>query len=155
MAEISVSYLSQIENNKVNASISTLQILANVLNIQVADLFIQSEKKDYSIIRKDERKTYGGADGIKESILFFHEESSLETTIIDFVPKSSMKYKSKHVGEEFTYVLQGKITINLDNQVFNLDQGDIIYYDSDLEHSWENKENEKTSILVVNTPKSF
>ncbi len=154
-ADISVSYLSQIENNKVNASISTLQILAKTLGIQVADLFIQPVKSDFTIIRKDERRNYKGAGGITETILSFQEDSVLESTIIEFPPKSRIKSKAKHEGEEFTYVISGSINVWLDDQFYNLDEGDIIFYISSLEHTWENKKNKKAIIFVVNTPKSY
>lgn len=154
-ADISISFLSQIENNKVNASISTLQTLANTLDIQVSDLFMQPEKSDFKIIRKEQRRNYKGTDGITESILSFRDDSALETTIIEFPPKSKIKSKAKHEGEEFTFVISGSINVCLDNQVFKLNEGDIIYYVSLLEHTWENIENERAVVLVTNTPVSF
>ncbi|KAF0092505.1 MAG: DNA-binding protein [Fusobacteria bacterium] len=154
-ADISISFLSQIENNKVNASISTLQTLANTLDIQVADLFMQHETSDIKIIRKEQRRNYKGTDGITESILSLREGSALETTIIEFPPKSKIKIKAKHEGEEFTFVISGSINVWLDNQVFKLNEGDIIYYISLLEHTWENTENERAVVLVTNTPVSF
>lgn len=152
---LSVSYLSQIENGKVDISISTLQLIAAALDANVADFFTQPKSSEYCIIRKEERKYYEDVNGIRETPLFFHDNSQLETTIIELPPNSAVTNSSKHEGEEFTFVVSGEVRIWLDNQSFELEEGDIIYYNSDLLHRWDNVTAKKTTLLVTNTPKTF
>jgi len=152
---LSVSYLSQIEHGKVDISLSHLQAIANALEANVADFFTQPKSSDYCIIRKEERKYYVDSNGISEAPLFTHDESLLETAIINLPPNTCCDNSSIHEGEEFTFVISGNVTVWLDNEEFDLKEGDIIFYNSMLEHRWENKSTSNANLLVVNTPKTF
>lgn len=152
---LSVSYLSQIENGKVDISLSHLQSIANALGTNVADFFTQPKNSDYCIIRKEERKYYEDSNGISEAPLFTHDDSLLETAIINLPPRTGSSCNSMHEGEEFTFVISGNVIVWLDNEEFSLKEGDIIFYNSMLAHRWENKSSASTKILVVNTPKTF
>ncbi|KUO49772.1 MAG: hypothetical protein APF76_00570 [Desulfitibacter sp. BRH_c19] len=153
---LSVSYLSQIENGRESISISKLQQIASALDTKVADLISTPDEADYCIIKHKDRKYYSDSNnGIKEAPLFPYNDCQLETTIIEISPKTSIPTASRHAGEEYTFVIEGSIRIWLDNQSFDLEKGDIIYYKSDLGHRWENYTNKQSTLLVTNTPKTF
>ncbi|AEJ18746.1 cupin domain-containing protein [Gracilinema caldarium] len=50
------------------------------------------------------------------------------------VPASAQPLRSSHEGEEFFYVLEGKIRLEYGTLVYELDTGDSIYYDSMVPH---------------------
>lgn len=152
---MSSSYLSQIENGKVNLTISSLQSIATGLEIAVADFFTQPQEAEYVVIRKQDQRAYRDDNGIEETILFAHNESQLETTLIKLPPDAAITGGSSHQGEEFTFVMSGAARVLLNGLSFDLYQGDIIYYDSSLSHTWENVSKEESTILVCNTPKTF
>lgn len=58
---ISVSFLSEIERNKANPSISVLKRIANALNVNFTDLF--GEKEQSIVVRKNERKPLVHSEG--------------------------------------------------------------------------------------------
>ena len=59
----------------------------------------------------------------------------MEPFIIDIYPSSEKDYKpSSHEGEEFIYVLAGKIEIIYGKESCSLSGGDSIYYDSIVPH---------------------
>ncbi len=152
---ISVSYLSMIENDRVSVSVSTLQDLVAVLEISMVDLFAMNSDENHRIIYKAERKEQTYSNGVSEAFLTFKKDSGLETAIIKFPGNSEIVHKSGHVGEEFTYVLKGSIQFFLEENAYDLEEGDIIYYNSSLAHSWGNSGKEISEILVVNTPSTF
>lgn len=154
-AGFSVSYLSQIENGKVDMTISTLQAIALALEANVADFLTQPKDADYSLIRKEDRKYYNDNDGIKEAPLFTHDDSLLETAIIEIPPNTEITSNSTHEGEEFTFVISGAVVVLLGNESFELKEGDIIFYNSSLNHRWKNKSETSCTLLVTNTPKTF
>lgn len=74
----------------------------------------------------------------------------MEPFMIDIEPSALSDYKlSSHEGEEFIYVLQGKIEINYGKDIYTLSEGDSIYLDSIVAHNVHAVENQKAKILGV------
>lgn len=74
----------------------------------------------------------------------------MEPFMIDIEPSALSDYKlSSHEGEEFIYVLQGKIEINYGKDIYTLNEGDSIYLDSIVAHNVHAAENQKAKILGV------
>lgn len=62
----------------------------------------------------------------------------------------------EHDGEEFIYVLFGQFLITIgDDDQYRLGQGESIYFQSSLKHSWSNPGQTTTVLLWVNTPPTF
>jgi transcriptional regulator with XRE-family HTH domain len=73
-----------------------------------------------------------------------------EPFIIDIAPsRVSTTHLSAHEGEEFIYVLSGKIEIAYGKEKYQLAQGDSIYYDSIVDHHVHSANGEAAKILAV------
>lgn len=79
---------------------------------------------------------------------------SMEPFIIEVkTPADQKPILSTHEGEEFIYVLEGSIKVNYGQEVYVLNEGDSIYYDSIVDHLVTSNGNEVAKILaVVYTP---
>lgn len=76
----------------------------------------------------------------------------MEPFIID-VPASAQTLRSSHEGEEFFYVLEGKIRLEYGTLEYELDAGDSIYYDSMVPHRAIARDGQDAKVLaVVYTP---
>jgi quercetin dioxygenase-like cupin family protein len=74
----------------------------------------------------------------------------MEPFMIDIEPSANSDYKlSSHEGEEFIYVLQGKVEINYGKELYLLNEGDSIYLDSIVAHNVHAAANQKAKILGV------
>jgi transcriptional regulator with XRE-family HTH domain len=74
----------------------------------------------------------------------------MEPFMIDIEPSAHSDYKlSSHEGEEFIYVLQGKVEINYGKELYLLNEGDSIYLDSIVAHNVHAAANQKAKILGV------
>ena len=74
----------------------------------------------------------------------------MEPFMIDIEPSAQSNYKlSSHEGEEFIFVLQGKVEINYGKDIYLLSEGDSIYLDSIIAHNVHSAENQKAKILGV------
>jgi len=74
----------------------------------------------------------------------------MEPFMIDIEPSAYSDYKlSSHEGEEFIYVLQGKVEINYGKDIYLLKESDSIYLDSIVAHNVHAAENQKAKILGV------
>lgn len=75
---------------------------------------------------------------------------TMEPFLIDITSDASqIPVLSSHEGEEFIYVLEGAVKINYGNEVFVLNTGESIYYDSIVEHLVTAFNGEKAKVLAV------
>ena len=54
-----------------------------------------------------------------------------------------------HEGEEFVYVLKGKLSISVGKNTSLLSPGECIHFNSALHHALSNPSSDKTKLLVV------
>lgn len=154
---ISPSVLNQIENHLISPPLGTLIKIARALNINVSDFF-GGEGASYSLVRKDERKKvsrFASKDGISygysyESLGFDKKDRHMEPFLVT-LQKSPMEATSlsSHPGEEFIYVLEGKVLVQLGDHSDILEPHDSIYYDANLLHRVSAYECEQAKIVAV------
>jgi len=154
---VSPSVLNQIENHLVSPPLGTLIKIAAALNVAVGDFF-GGEAGAYSIVRKDERKKvsrFASKDGVNygyfyESLGFDKKERHMEPFLVT-LQKSPMEAKSlsSHPGEEFIFVLEGKVLVQLGDHSDTLLPGDSIYYDATILHHVGASECDEAKIVAV------
>ncbi|MEN6318181.1 MAG: cupin domain-containing protein, partial [Syntrophaceae bacterium] len=84
------------------------------------------------------------------SLAFNKAGRSMEPFIVDIEPAEPSDYMlSSHEGEEFIYVMEGKIEINYGKDTFLLSTGDSIYMDSIVVHNVHAADNQPAKILAV------
>ena len=78
----------------------------------------------------------------------------MEPFVIDVHPTVSEDCMfSVHEGEEFIYVLEGKIQVSYGSEIYILSSGDSIYYDSTNPHEVRAVgENNARILAVIYTP---
>ncbi len=153
---ISASALSQIENSKAFPSIVTLKTIANSLYTTVGELIGEYESltKNPLIKSGDIKFVKVNPSGTSLFLLSHHENSKqMEPYILKFVENSdSSEIMQTHPGQEFIYVLEGKLMITLDNSQYVLDKGDNFYFNSTISHTLRNIHNSSAKVLWVVTP---
>lgn len=153
---ISASALSQIENSKAFPSIVTLKSIANSLYTTVGELIGEHESltKNPLIKSQDIKFVKVNSSGTSLFLLSHHENSKqMEPYILKFVESSdSSDIMQPHPGQEFIYVLEGKLMITLDNSQYILEKGDNFYYNSAIPHALKNIHNSSAKVIWVITP---
>jgi phosphate butyryltransferase len=134
----SEAQIEEIESGAAEPAISDLLRIARALDCDVSALIYGksvSEKKCL-VTRKSDRVRVERAHSLfYESLAPNYAGRHMEpfaTTI--FASKESRHETSRHAGEEFHYVLEGRLGITVDGVRHELDQGDAIYFDSSLPH---------------------
>jgi XRE family transcriptional regulator, regulator of sulfur utilization len=153
---ISASALSQIENSKAFPSIVTLKSIANSLYTTVGELIGEHESltKNPLIKAVDIKFVKVNSSGTSLFLLSHHENSKqMEPYILKFVENSdSSDIMLSHPGQEFIFVLEGKLMITLDNSQYILEKGDNFYYNSNIPHILKNIHTSSAKVLWVITP---
>ncbi len=152
-AEISVGFLSAIERSNMSASVGTLRKLARFYGMNVLDLF-EHEDSTHPVVRKNERKALSGGAGVNMELLA-RGHTVLEPHLFRVAPGSGSGSAYSHEGEEFMYLLQGELEIQLGGEHYRLRAGDSMNFQSSTPHEWRNPGKKETVILWVNTPPTF
>ena len=139
-AEISVGMLSKIENGQTSASLSTLQRLATSLNIPIASFFSTfDEKREATFVKAGEGlpiERRGSRKGHLYQLLghSLRNALSVEPFLITLDQDSDAHPIFSHPGVEFIYMLEGSVAYRHGNQVYELEPGDSLFFDSDVPH---------------------
>lgn len=129
--------LSKIENGLTKPSITTLEMLANSLKVDIGYLFESEEKKSYVISRKETRKTLDSHKGYTVELIAEEMENPfMEPAIVTLKEKNSEKEIdfAVHNGQEFMYMLEGKMELFLGEKRYILRQGDAGYWNGSIPH---------------------
>lgn len=149
------SFISQIENGKNSPSISSLKKICYALGTTISELF----EDERNIVHKFTKEDYNILDN-KNIVMYFLASKlisrKLEPMIIEIDPhgETGSDYY-RHSGEEFGYVLEGTLTVIIGTDEYNIEQGESIYFSSNLPHRLKNKTNVKMRAFWVGTPPSF
>ena len=154
----SAALLAQIENRMVSPSLGTLVKIANTFGTTVSSFIGGKEEREFSIVRKEDHTTVsrvGLKDGGKstytyESLGAGKAGRKMEPFLVRLQPLSgSPTARSAHDGEEFLYVLSGRVTVCLGNLSDVLEEGDSVYYNSTIPHQVHSADEREALILAV------
>lgn len=74
----------------------------------------------------------------------------MEPFIIDINPTDKLDYQlSAHEGEEFIYVMEGEVELVYGKEIYVLEKGDTIYYDSIVKHHLHGAPGKSAKILAL------
>jgi len=154
--QLSPSYISALERSLSTASISSLQKLAAALDTQVPALLGGSVSTSSPVVRRRERqRPPGDTPGVVFEDLST-TDSQLEPLLMIIHPGAGSDGSYCHEGEEFLFMLKGRLHITLDGvESYDLETGDAMTFDSMRPHEWSNLTDRDTVIIWVNTPRTF
>ncbi|NBC83431.1 MAG: cupin domain-containing protein [Bacteroidetes bacterium] len=153
---ISVSALSQIENAKAFPSIFSLKAIADSLHCTVGELIGEFETLSQNPkIKAEERKfVKQNNSGTKLYLLSHHDPYKQMETYAMILNRGSgaEDLMIQHPGQEFVYVTEGQVKIQLDEKAYFLVQGDSFYFNSNVPHTLTNDWENKSMVLWIITP---
>ena len=156
----STALLSQIENDNVSPPIATLSKIAKFFDVKMARFFSEDEDdRKFEIVRADERTTVprvlskdGSNQGYSyESLSFYKQNKKMDAFMVTVHEMAQEASTYCHDGEEFIFVMSGTAKFLLDDQVFILNEGDSIYFESTLGHRLLSQDGKEVKVLVVVT----
>ncbi len=142
---LSKALLSQVEKEVVSPPISTLLRISKALNVNISFFFQEGDPEEkVVVVRKDESKVIDSRHFGREESGYYYEPLAykksrkyMEPFLVEFKKKDAKKLSYfSHEGEEFIYLLEGKLEFRTENQQVVLDPGDSLYFDSSLPHAY-------------------
>lgn len=157
----SESFLSKVENDKVNPSLQMLHRIVTELDLTIGEILSQDIEENQVVMRSGERPTIRmvpsrQTEGTHLEWLVPPGDSRLLAGAIHSVnPGGGSLGTIVHEGEEMGYVLEGELELAVDGEVYRLKAGDSFFFRSDLPHGYRNPGTAPARILWVNTPSTF
>jgi len=156
MTGFDVELLSNIENNIVQPQLGTVIRLSKALDSAFGRLISGIGNRIYSITRKDEQKVVSRSTAKKGQKQVYTYKSlapevkgrHMEALIVQ-LEENPDKEVSVHDGEEFIYVLDGIVVLNIGEETFDLEPGDSAYYLSTTPHLVASKKGKATILAVL------
>ncbi len=156
MTGFDVELLSNIENNIVQPQLGTVIRLSKALDSAFGRLISGIGNRIYSITRKDEQKVVSRSTAKKgQKQVYIYKSLAPEVkgrhmeALIVQLEENPDKEVSVHDGEEFIYVLDGIVVLNIGEDTFDLKPGDSAYYLSTTPHLVASKKGRATILAVL------
>lgn len=158
-ANLDVKQLEYIEEKGSVPSLGHLIKITRALGVRIGTFLDDQDQLGPVIVKAGNEKSAfsfsTNNEKNREHLNFYslaHDKTSrhMEPFIVEIEPANESDYKlSSHEGEEFIYVLNGKIEINYGKETYILNKGDSIYLDSIVAHNVHALGKQQAKILAV------
>lgn len=148
------SVLSKVENFRVTPSLPALGKIAVALATSVSELTEGlDEKPQLVIVRQGEgvkvERDKPESRIVYESLAHDRYSKSMEPLLLGVPAGTARKRALKHEGEEFIYVVSGRVELEYGDDVHQLNAGDSAYFDGQVEHRLVNSNTQPAKVLSV------
>lgn len=154
--ELSKGFISQLERDLTSPSIATLTDILQILGQSLGEFF-QDDEPEQLVFGADDyfEKTDEKLGNRIEWLIPSAQKNMMEAIRLTLEPGGKTYPDVPHEGEEFGFVLEGKITIHFNHHHYTAGRGDSFYLRPDKSHYIENHGKKKAVILWISTPPSF
>lgn len=153
-SELTKGFLSQVERDLTSPSISTLEDILEALGTTLADFFKESKaeqtvfkEQDYFVDQKDDYQI--------SWIVPNAQKNEMEPILLELYPNGKSQVIAPHDGQEFGYVLQGRVTLVNGNERIVVKKGETFYIHGEYSHFLENETKSNARVIWVTTPPLF
>ncbi len=137
--------LEQIEEGEVAPPVGTIIQISRAMAVDSAALLAEDKKKERRRSYRKRTKNYS-----YKTLTPGAEDKHLWAYMITMEPKKEHeKVEYQHEGEEFVYVLEGKVEVQVADEVSVLKKGAALHFNSNLPHTLKNLSPKETKLLVV------
>jgi transcriptional regulator with XRE-family HTH domain len=153
---IDIDTLERTESGEMIPALGQLARLGRALDMKMGYFISPGIDKPMTVVRKHERQPisrYGETKSMQygyfyESLAPEKADRLMEPFIVTLVPTETEEF-STHAGQEFLYVLEGEMKVQVGDRVDFLKSGDAVYYDSNQPHFVRCVGTTVTKILAV------
>ena len=146
----SVAHLSRLESGTRQPSLDGLLRVAAALKVEVGELLEAPEEPGPgTVVRGETSPVYeGGGLRFQPLVPEAGPEGLTAVKVIFPVDRHEPEYK-EHEGEEWIYVLSGRLRLTLGRESTVLEPGDAAYFNGLLPHRWDVLDEEDVEMLMV------
>jgi transcriptional regulator with XRE-family HTH domain len=156
IADVSVEEYIEYEKGQKDFSFTFLYNVAKKLDVDITDLMTGEAPKlsSFSIVRAGKGLPIIRRNGFMyQNMAYLFKDRIAEPFLVkmpfDKEIASSPLVLNHHEGQEFDYILSGKLRMRIDKSEFILNEGDAVYYDSSHGHGMAAIDGDCTMLAIV------
>lgn len=135
---LSAAYLSNLERDMCSPTLENVQRICAALNIEIIKLLDDSGWKNQEVIHAENRDVIFEQKGqIRYEAINFGP-GRMDGVYIVIEPHCEYKKNWTHSRDEIGYILDGELTISIDERSYVLKAGDAFYIDAMKKHNLNN-----------------
>jgi len=158
---LSEGELTAIEEGRLSPPLGVLMKLAKALGSEMGTLIAGGAQAAHAVVRASQRQPISRRAGDADTSYGYSYEHlaaakanrAMEPFVVTLHPHAEAKPASQHDGQEFIFVLEGRMEAVVGEVREVLDPGDSIYYDSGAPHYVRALGDQPARILAVLTSK--
>jgi transcriptional regulator with XRE-family HTH domain len=154
--ELSKGFISQLERNMTSPSIATLRDILESLGTSLQGFFQETADEKMVFTAEDYAVKADPESGSQICWLIPNAlKNEMEPILVTLAPGGSTYPDNPHEGEEFGYVLDGNILIQLGSRKLKARKGDSFLIRPHEPHALINNSRRPARILWISSPPSF
>jgi transcriptional regulator with XRE-family HTH domain len=147
-------YLSRVEKSVKAPPVSTLAIIARILNVTISTLLgEETPPSSVCVVRKTERlevvRDGSNNEYAYEALAHNFRNKIMEPFILTLPVRPKRRILYRHEGQEMLYVLEGTMKLRCGNEEIIAGEGDCVYFDSGIPHFGESISDKAVKCLMV------
>ena len=156
LTELSVSYLSQLERDSISPSLRSLAKIAQALNVPIVSFFLKQNDPPGSVVRREKRIKITLPDtDLQYELLAPDVNRKVEFLLLRVEKGKGQDKLITHEGEEYVFIIQGKLEVKVGKERYVLKAGDSICFDPSFPHTFNNIGEEEVIGVIAASPPSL
>ena len=153
--ELSKGFISQVERDLASPSIATLVDILECLGVSLQSFFADDSKEKVVFTPADMFEKADDKHGKITWLIPDAQKNSMEPILLELEPGCESRVMPPHEGEEFGYVLAGRVTLEMGAKRYAVKTGDSFCLHPSATHLLRNTGKVKVKVLWISTPPSF
>jgi transcriptional regulator with XRE-family HTH domain len=148
---LSANALSMIERGLTSPSVSTVYKISHAMGLPITDIFRDQHQRIPCVHRKHGKsRRIAMPEASIEELGGEEFDGLVEPFAISLEPgANSGELPIIHTGSDFIFVLEGKVSYEIEGNSYSLEAGDSLLFAGNLPHSFHNPESVPARILIV------
>ena len=154
-ANLTKGFISQIERDLTSISLDSLIQILDALDENISDFFREASQE--KIIYRQKDRVAIEKEKIEKFELLVPGSTNrrLEPILLTLKRGESTPTEKPHEGEEFGFVLRGRVNLRFGKEVLKLKKGECFYLWAEKEHWLHNSGSKEVLVLWISSPPSF
>ena len=149
---LSPSFLSQIERGLTSPTVISLARIAQAFEVAPSYFFPPPRASGPAVLRYARHPFQVDDNGVFYARLGGHFSGRTMEPLLATYPPGYANERYTHAGEEFVYVVEGRVVFTVDGVEYPLATGDSIHYSAETPHHFENRSDEPVQLIYVSAP---
>ena len=151
-AQLTKGFISQLENDQTDIALESLNGILEALGVSLSEFF--SDNSSEAVIFSPAERVRLTDRGAKvfELLVPGSTNNEMDPVFVTLNKGEALEPEEAHEGEEFGYVLSGKLSMQLAKKLYHIPAKSCFYFESSKPHRLLNKGNVAVSFIWVSAP---